>query len=87
MSTTAVTTDTATLATRPAPGCTTCELGLAHCHAPVVEHHDGTFECLDGCPGPRAVHDVVVACVEVGLGCCHDEPVSSSPPVDVPWAA
>lgn len=51
--------------------CTTCELGLEHCHGFLVEHDDGTATCLDGCGGPPAVHDDVLACAEVGMGCCH----------------
>jgi hypothetical protein len=50
--------------------CTTCDLGLEHCHGLLVEHDDGTATCLDGCGGPRAVHDDVAACGEVGPGCC-----------------
>lgn len=40
--------------------CITCELGLHHCHAPIVEHDDGSYECVAGCGGPRAIHDEVV---------------------------
>lgn len=52
--------------------CTACDLGLRHCHAALVEHDDATTTCLEGCDGPRAVHDVVLACGEVGLGCCGE---------------
>jgi hypothetical protein len=41
-------------------GCTPCDLGLDHCHAPILEHPDGTFECIEGCGGPRAIHDDVI---------------------------
>lgn len=59
--------------------CTTCELGLEHCHGLLVEHDDGTATCEDACGGPRCVHDEVAACGEVGLGCCG--PVA--PPAEV----
>ena len=51
--------------------CTTCDLGLEHCHGLLVEHDDGGATCLDGCGGPRAVHDDVVGCADLGLGCCE----------------
>ena len=55
-------------------GCSTCDLGLEHCHAPIVEHRDGTYECLDGCGGPRAIHDdVLVAAVFDDNGDDRDE--------------
>lgn len=60
------------------PGCVTCELGLDHCHALLVEHDDGAAECLDGCGGPRAVHDDVVAGAEIGCTCCTRAPVAGS---------
>lgn len=41
-------------------GCTPCDLGLDHCHAPILEHLDGTFECVAGCGGPRSIHDDVL---------------------------
>lgn len=50
--------------------CPACDLGLDHCHGTLVEHEDGTTTCLDGCGGPRAAHDEVVACETVGMGCC-----------------
>jgi hypothetical protein len=50
--------------------CTTCEMGLDHCHGLVVEHHAGDYECTDGCGGGLLVHDDVITCVELGLGCC-----------------
>ena len=85
--TTASTTATALLA-RPCPS---CEVGLEHCHGDLVEHDDGTTTCLDGCGGPRTVHDVVVACTEVGMGCCAGAELSSVDERDVPeepaWAA
>lgn len=61
--------------------CTTCELGLDHCHALLVEHDDGTATCLDGCGGPRAVHDDWVPCAELGLGCCEGERPAAAEPV------
>jgi hypothetical protein len=54
--------------------CATCQLGLDHCHGLVVRHDDGGFDCLDGCGGPLAVHDELVDCVELGLGCCAGDP-------------
>jgi hypothetical protein len=65
-----MTSATTTTTTGAVAGCPTCELGLHHCHGLLVEHDDGTATCLDGCGGPRAVHDEVVACGELGLGCC-----------------
>ena len=73
--------------------CPSCELDLEHCHADLVEHDDGSTTCLDGCTGPRAVHDVVVRCAEVGMGCCADtaepaaEPAAPSLPEEPAWAA
>ena len=69
--------------------CASCELDLEHCHADLVEHDDGTTTCLDGCGGPRAVHDTVVACGEVGMGCCATVEVPAAPafPEEPAWAA
>jgi hypothetical protein len=70
--------------------CASCELDLEHCHADLVEHEDGSTTCLDGCDGPRAVHDVVVACAVVGMGCCSDTIVEPDVPVvpeEPAWAA
>ena len=71
--------------------CASCELDLEHCHADLVEHDDGTTTCLDGCSGPRAVHDLVVSCATVAMGCCGEEPVVPAAPGLRPeepaWAA
>ena len=71
--------------------CASCELDLEHCHADLVEHDDGTTTCLDGCDGPRAVHDVVVTCAIVGMGCCGEELVPTAAPApraeEPAWAA
>lgn len=61
--------------------CSTCDLGLEHCHALLVEHDDGTATCLDGCGGPRAVHDDTIPCAAADLGCCAPAPQ----PADEPW--
>ena len=66
--------------------CASCELDLEHCHADLVEHDDGTVTCLDGCGGPRTVHDVLVPCAEVGMGCCGEQPTELLP-VEPAWAA
>jgi hypothetical protein len=66
--------------------CASCDLGLDHCHADLVEHGDGTTTCLDGCGGLRAVHDVLVSCGEVGMGCCDEQPADDLP-VEPAWAA
>jgi hypothetical protein len=70
--------------------CLTCDLGLHHCHAIVVRHDDGGFDCLDGCGGPLAVHDDVVDCVELGLSCCHaavEQPDHHAVELEPAWAA
>ena len=54
-----------------AVACAACELDLEHCHADLVEHDDGSSTCLDGCGGARTVHDLVVSCADVGMGCCE----------------
>lgn len=59
--------------------CPTCDLGLHHCHGLVARHDDDTWTCLDGCGGPLAVHDDVVDCVDLGLGCCSERPVVVEP--------
>jgi hypothetical protein len=60
--------------------CALCELELHHCHGLVAVHDDTTFTCLDGCCEPLALHDDVVPCAELGLGCCavpdEGEPVA-----------
>jgi hypothetical protein len=61
--------------------CATCDLGLAHCHGLLVEHDDGTATCLDGCGGPRAVHDDAAPCGTIGYGCCEPAPEV----VDLPY--
>ncbi len=53
--------------------CSNCPVDLEradHCHEPLVQHHDGTVECLDSCMLPRAAHDLVLGCAEVEDGCC-----------------
>lgn len=53
--------------------CPTCRVDLAradHCHAPLVEHHDGTIACLDACALPRAAHDLTLGCARLEDGCC-----------------
>jgi hypothetical protein len=45
-------------------------MGLDHCHGTVIEHPDGTFECTEGCEGGRAVHEELVTCGDLELGCC-----------------
>ncbi len=70
--------------------CATCDLGLHHCHAVVARHDDGGSTCLDGCGGPLAVHDDVVDCAELGLGCCGEAVVPLAPPrpdEEPAWAA
>ena len=69
--------------------CAACELDLEHCHADLVEHDDGSTTCLDGCGGARAVHDLVVPCADVGMGCCGEAaPVIAVPEPEEPaWAA
>ena len=73
-----MTTATAIATTPVAIACAPCELGLEHCHTDLVVHDDGHTTCLDGCGGPRAVHDVVVACAEVAMGCCEEQPLEPS---------
>jgi hypothetical protein len=70
--------------------CASCELDLEHCHADLVEHDDGSTTCLDGCRGPLAVHDLVIRCAEVGMGCCGEATVEPDVPVlpeEPAWAA
>ena len=72
--------------------CASCEIGLEHCHGDLVEHDDGSTTCLDGCGGPRTVHDVVVPCAEVGIGCCGEAAstpaaVADGEPEEPAWAA
>ncbi|MGH9139242.1 MAG: hypothetical protein ACRD0G_19710 [Acidimicrobiales bacterium] len=50
-------------------GCQLCQLDLDHCHATLVEHDDGTFDCLAGCGRPRACHDVSLRCGELEGAC------------------
>jgi hypothetical protein len=51
--------------------CTLCTLGLDHCHAPVLVHHDGTGTCVDGCGRPLSAHDDTIDCADLGPpGCC-----------------
>jgi hypothetical protein len=66
--------------------CTPCELRLHHCHGLVALHDDGSFTCLDGCGDPLAVHDEVVACGELDLGCCTPL-VPAAPAHEPAWAA
>jgi hypothetical protein len=76
-----------TTAIAPAPvTCASCELGLQHCHSDLVVHDDGHISCLDGCGGPRAVHDLVVPCAEVAMGCC-EERVPEPEALEPAWAA
>jgi len=67
--------------------CETCELGLHHCHGALVEHDDGSATCLEGCGSPRAVHDEVIACSDVGLGCCGASPAIEPVRREHAWAA
>ena len=68
-------------------GCAPCELGLEHCHSDLVVHDDGRTSCLDGCGGPRAVHDVVVPCAEVAMGCCEERRRIEPALLEPAWAA
>ena len=70
------------------PGaCAPCELDLEHCHADLVVHDDGSTTCLEGCGGARTVHDLVVACTEVGMGCCAEAVVAEVVAEEPAWAA
>jgi hypothetical protein len=77
---------TITASTPHGAECASCELGLEHCHGDLVVHDDGHTSCLDGCGGPRTVHDVVVACAEVGMGCCEELPIDAGV-LEPAWAA
>lgn len=68
--------------------CPACSLELDHCHGLLVEHDDGTTTCLDGCGGPRAVHDELVGCAELGIGCCGlADGAARAVPEELRWAA
>lgn len=83
-----MTTTTATTTALLARPCPSCEVGLEHCHGELVEHDDGTTTCLDGCDGPRTVHDVVLGCAEVAMGCCGEAPPAAIERTEEPaWAA
>ena len=84
-----MTTDATATATAAATAiaCAACQLDLEHCHADLVVHDDGTTTCLDGCGGARTVHDLVVACGEVGMGCCAEVAVADVAPEEPAWAA
>jgi hypothetical protein len=60
--------------------CEMCDMGLDHCHGVVVEHPDGSYECADGCGAGLAVHDELVTCAELGLGCCPTDSVVDDRP-------
>jgi hypothetical protein len=61
--------------------CAACELDLEHCHAVLLEHHDGTVTCVDGCGLPRLAHLDVLECAEHGPpGCCEGEEVVAAEP-------
>lgn len=51
--------------------CPDCIRGWRHCHGTLLLHRDGSSACLDepSCDGDVAIHDLVVACTEVGSGC------------------
>jgi hypothetical protein len=58
---------------RPTASC--CEESLAHCHGTLVLHADGTVECDDQarCGADDLLHDLWVACDELGCGCIGDD--------------
>ena len=78
---------TATRTATARTACLSCDLDLEHCHAPLVAHDDGELSCLEACGGPRAVHDVVLACAEVGLGCCEAVGSAGAVPPELAVAA
>ena len=53
--------------------CRRCDTDLLHCHGTLVRHGAGADECsADDCPGPVALHDLVIECQDVQAGCCAD---------------
>ena len=65
--------------------CEICQMGLDHCHGLVIEHHGDVYECTEGCGSGLLVHDEVVTCVELGLGCCPSVVLDDAEPV-MPFA-
>ena len=65
--------------------CEICQMGLDHCHGLVIEHDGDIYECTEGCGGGLLVHDEVVTCVELGLGCCPSVVLDDAEPF-VPFA-
>ncbi|MBA2495976.1 MAG: hypothetical protein H0V33_02575 [Acidimicrobiia bacterium] len=67
------------------PSCPVDRAWADHCHAPLIEHHDGTVGCLDACLLPRAAHDLSLGCAEAEDGCCA--PPAALDPLFLPAAA
>lgn len=63
---------------RSARDCPDCATLLSHCHDTLVEHADGSLECLGGprCEERVDRHDLVVSCDELRrCGCL--EPIAA----------
>lgn len=62
--------------------CSSCEVGVDHCHGTLVEHGSGFIECTDMACLSFAVerHSLVIDCeaVEGGCGCTAHLQVDSS---------
>jgi hypothetical protein len=55
----------------PAVHCPDCTADVDHCHAVWIRHADGHEECLAvECRVGAHAHLFVIACTEVGPGCC-----------------
>ncbi|GAA1251926.1 hypothetical protein GCM10009676_43470 [Prauserella halophila] len=65
--------------------CSSCEVGIDHCHGTLVEHVSGFVECTDtDCVGFGAErHSLVIDCeaVEGGCGCtAHPQLIAQADP-------
>jgi hypothetical protein len=54
-----------------ASACLLCARGLEHCHGLLIEHANGTCECIDDplCPGARVLHEWIQHCSSLKPPC------------------
>lgn len=62
--------------------CHLCSRGVDHCHGTLVQHGDGTFECVEPeCDDQHEdMHELVVECWQLtgGCGCTQTEVPAAS---------